>query len=136
MPADATARSPAAAWPTELRVNAARDRLTVTWDDGVVHGVAAEFLRVSTPSAERKGHGRRMIIGGKAGVTIRALTPVGHYAVRIAFSDGHDSGLYTFATLRELGDGEPGLWRDYLAEVGAAGLSRERPGTAPAPAGT
>lgn len=121
------------AWPTELRVNAARDRLAVSWDDGTRHELAAEFLRVSTPSAERTGHGRRIVIGGKAGVTIRDVTPVGRYAVRIVFSDGHDSGLYTFATLAELGAGEQDGWRAYLAELGTVGLSRERPGSAPAP---
>ncbi len=124
------------AWPTELRINAARDRLTLAWDDGATHAVAAELLRVTTPSAERTGHGRRVVIGGKAGVTIRTVTPVGRYAVRIGFSDGHDSGLFTFATLRAAGERGEAMWRDYLAELGALGLSRERPGTAPAPAGT
>jgi DUF971 family protein len=121
-------------WPTELRVNAARDRLTVRWDDGAEHPLGAELLRVVTPSAERTGHGQRTIIGGKAGVTIRTVAAVGRYAVRIGFSDGHDTGLYTFATLREIGEDGATMWRDYLAELGAAGLSRERPGTAPAPA--
>lgn len=120
-------------WPTRLVVNRARDALTVEWDDGARHAMPAEFLRVSTPSAERTGHGRRVVIGGKADVTIARIEPVGRYAVRIVFSDGHDSGLYTFAALRDLGEDVATLWRDYLGELAATGLTRQRPGTAPAP---
>ncbi len=121
-------------WPTELRVPPARDRVTVTWDDGRADTLPAEFLRVLTPSAERTGHGARVVIGGKAEVAVERIEPVGRYAVRIVFSDGHGSGLYTFGALRRLADGQEALWADYLAELAATGLSRERPGTAPAPA--
>lgn len=133
----AVAESELAPWPTELRVRPERDRVAITWDDGATHDLPAELLRVLTPSAERKGHGgTRTVIGGKATVTIAAIHPVGRYAVRIAFSDGHDSGLYTFPALREMGERQEVMWREYLAEIGAAGLSRERPGTAPAPRGS
>ncbi|MCF3933155.1 DUF971 domain-containing protein [Acuticoccus sp. M5D2P5] len=117
-------------WPTELRVNAARTELTVRYDEGEAQTLTAEFLRVQTPSAERKGHGARNVIGGKQGVTIEDVRPVGRYAVRIVFSDGHDSGLYTFDYLRELGEGRDTLWQTYLGELEAHGLDRERPGTA------
>lgn len=95
----------AAAWPTELRVNPARDRLTVTFADGRQIGLAAETLRVESPSAEVKGHGgnRPPPPKGKEHVKIVRLEPVGNYAVRIVFDDGHDSGLYSWTYLSELG---------------------------------
>ena len=120
-------------WPTRLTVAADRARLTVDYDDGTTHRMSAELLRVLTPSAERKGHGARQVIGGKAGVLIAAVDPVGRYAVRIAFDDGHDSGLYTFETLHTLGRDPDRQFAGYLDELERTGLSRDRPGSAPAP---
>jgi DUF971 family protein len=93
------------AWPTELRVNPARDRLTVGFEDGARHVLPAEYLRVESPSAEVRGHGGgpRQIVTGKENVKIARLEPVGNYAVRIIFDDGHDSGLYSWDFLAELG---------------------------------
>ncbi len=122
------------AWPTRITVSKNRDTLAVAYDDGVSHVLTAELLRVLTPSAERKGHGRRVVVGGKAGVRIERIEPVGRYAVRIVFDDGHGTGLYTFATLRELGADREALWEGYLEELAATGLTREQPATAPAPA--
>jgi len=92
-------------WPVELRVNPARDVLTVAFDDGTSHALGAEYLRVESPSAEVRGHGggpKRPVLG-KENVKIARLEPVGNYAVRIIFDDGHDSGLYSWDFLAELG---------------------------------
>lgn len=120
-------------WPTELRVPPERDAIRISWDDGRVEGLAAEFLRVLTPSAERTGHGARVVIGGKKGVRISRIEPVGRYAVRIVFDDGHGSGLFTFTALRAMAERREALWADYLAEIALTRLDREREGTAPAP---
>src|SRR5258708_1321442 len=83
-------------WPLELRLNPAHDQLTVSFDDGTVHRLAAEYLRVMTGSAEDRGHGAgpRPPVPGKQTVAIHAVAPVGRYAVRLIFDDGHDTGLY------------------------------------------
>ncbi len=121
-------------WPNELRVPPARDALIVTYDDGATITLGAEYLRVFTPSAERVGHGgARQVIGGKAGVRIDALTPVGRYAVRIRFDDGHDTGIYPLTSLRGLSERYEAEWAGYLAELAATRLDRQRPGVAPAP---
>ncbi|MBJ3774607.1 gamma-butyrobetaine hydroxylase-like domain-containing protein [Acuticoccus mangrovi] len=120
-----------APWPLELRVSPARDSLTVRYEDGTSHAMPSEYLRVLTPSAERKGHGHPMVLGGKRGVTISSIHPVGRYAVRIAFSDGHASGLYTFENLFALGASQDDNWRDYEKDLATHGLSRDRPGSAP-----
>lgn len=121
-------------WPTELRVPGARDALQVRLEDGRELTLSAEYLRVFTPSAERLGHGARQVIGGKKAVTITDLTPVGRYAVRIVFSDGHESGIYPLVSLEELARRHDENWAGYNAELAATGLTRERPGLAPAPA--
>ena len=93
------------AWPSELRVNPAGDRLTVRFDDGTQLRLAAEKLRVESPSAEVRGHGgtRPPRLTGKQKVKIITLEPVGNYAVRIVFDDGHDTGLYSWTYLKQLG---------------------------------
>ena len=123
-----------APWPLELKVSSGRDRLTVGFDDGTFAELSAEYLRVHTPSAERTGHGARQVIGGKRGVHIVTMTPVGRYAVRIGFDDGHDSGIYPLTTLQPLAEAHEANWARYLAELEATGLDRDRAGTAPAPA--
>jgi DUF971 family protein len=103
-------------WPTELRLNPARDVLTVTFDDGKSFALAAEYLRVESPSAEVRGHGGpKRIVRGKENVKITALEPVGNYAVRILFDDGHDSGLYSWDFLARLGREHDRIWAEYLA---------------------
>jgi len=91
-------------WPLELRVNPARDALTIRFEGGAEAVISSEKLRVQSPSAEVRGHGgeRPLPITGKEHVTISRLEPVGNYAVRIVFDDGHDSGLYSWDYLKEL----------------------------------
>ena len=122
-----------APWPVELVVNASRDLLTVQYEGGLTHQLPAELLRVLTPSVERTGHGSRSVIGGKRTVTVQSVSAVGRYAVRIGFSDGHNTGLYTLDALYEMGARQQMLWAEYLAELDATGLNRDRPGKAPAP---
>jgi DUF971 family protein len=102
-------------WPSELRLNPERDLLSVTFEDGRRFGLRAEYLRVESPSAEVRGHGGpKTIVTGKEAVRIEALDPVGNYAVRIGFDDGHDSGLYSWAYLYRLGAEEDHIWKAYL----------------------
>jgi len=91
-------------WPTELRVNPDKDMLGVLFDDGARASLKAETLRTQSPSAEVQGHGgmRPPPVTGKQDVKISRLEPVGNYAVRIVFDDGHDSGLYSWDYLRKL----------------------------------
>jgi DUF971 family protein len=93
-------------WPTELRVNPGKDTLRVAFSDGSAIVLSAEKLRVESPSAEVRGHGgaKPPPVRGKENVKIRRLEPVGNYAVRIVFDDGHDSGLYSWDYLKRLAD--------------------------------
>ena len=113
-------------WPTELKLDKGRRVLTVTYDDGVSFALPAEFLRVLSPSAEVQGHSpeQRVTVAGKKSVGIARLEPVGNYAVRIVFDDGHDTGLYVWAYLRELGENHDARWQGYLNDLAAKGLSR------------
>ena len=120
-------------WPTEIRLNADRRALVVAFDDGTRFELAAEYLRVLSPSAEVRGHSpdQRQTVAGKRDVTIAAVAPVGNYAVRLTFSDRHDSGLYTWAYLHRLGRERDALWADYLGELAQKGMSRAPGGTRP-----
>ena len=115
-------------WPLEIRLKKAEKRLEIDFDDGATVGLAAEYLRVESPSAEVQGHGpgQRQLVPGKAGVGIKSLEPIGNYAIRIVFDDGHDTGIYSWAYLHELGREQEKRWRNYLAALQAAGLSREK----------
>ena len=119
-------------WPTEIRLRADRTSLLVSFDDGASYDLPAEYLRVLSPSAEVQGHApdQRKTVPGKIDVAITAIDPVGNYAIRPTFSDGHDSGLFTWAYLRRLGEEKSDLWSAYLADLERQGLSREsrRPG--------
>jgi DUF971 family protein len=101
--------------------------LEVTFDDGAVFKLPFELMRVYSPSAEVQGHGpgQAVLQTGKRGVTLTALEPVGHYAVRPRFSDGHDSGIFTWPLLYQLGRDQTALWADYEARLSAAGASRD-----------
>jgi len=101
--------------------------LEVDFDDGRSFRLPAEFLRVESPSAEVQGHGpgQKQLVAGSRHVGILALEPVGNYAVRIKFDDLHDTGIYSWAYLRELGLRQETLWRAYLDGLAAQGLSRE-----------
>ncbi|HEX9752169.1 MAG TPA: DUF971 domain-containing protein [Methyloceanibacter sp.] len=114
------------AWPTELKVDKDKRVLTVTFDDGRSFMLPAELLRVLSPSAEVQGHSpeQRVTVGGKKNVGIVRLEPVGNYAVRIVFDDGHDTGLFVWEYLRELGENREARWQDYLADLAAKKLTR------------
>jgi DUF971 family protein len=118
------------AWPTEIRLAKDKRRLTVSFDDGSRHVLEAEYLRVMSPSAEVQGHSaaERKTVGGKSNVTILAVEPVGNYAVRLVFDDMHNTGLYTWSYLAELGATHGERWAAYLGELAEKGLSRDRPG--------
>jgi DUF971 family protein len=112
--------------PTELKVDKDKRVLTVTFDDGRSFMLPAELLRVLSPSAEVQGHSpeQRVTVGGKKNVGIVRLEPVGNYAVRIVFDDGHDTGLFVWEYLRELGENREARWQDYLADLAAKKLTR------------
>ncbi len=109
-------------------------RLAVAFDDGRSFDLAAELLRVMSPSAEVQGHSRRerKLLGGKRNVAIIGVDPIGTYAVRLSFDDMHSTGLFTWTYLHELGAQGADRWSTYLRELEERGLSRDRPGEAPA----
>ena len=116
-------------WPVEIRLKQAERLLEVDFDDGITFRYPAEFLRVESPSAEVQGHGpsQKQIVAGRRHVGIIALEPVGNYAVRIKFDDLHDTGIYSWRYLYEIGNKQDELWRAYLAALESRGLSREPP---------
>ena len=113
-------------WPLELRLAKDGKILTVVFEDGLPHALAAEYLRVESPSAEVKGHGpgQEKLVFGKRNVRILRLEPVGTYAVRILFDDGHGTGLFTWAYLAKLGREHESIWNEYLAKLEEEGQSR------------
>lgn len=115
------------AWPSELRLNPEKTALRVSFSDGVSESLPAELLRVNSPSAEVQGHSpaERKLVAGKRDVVIRQVEPVGNYAVKLVFSDGHDTGLYTWPYLYRMARMKDELWGSYLEELSAAGLSRD-----------
>lgn len=120
------AAPPAGAWPREIRVRNAGATLEIDFEDGAGFTMSAEYLRIESPSAEVQGHGpgQRKLVTGVQAVTIAAVEPVGNYAVRLCFSDGHDTGLYSWAYLYELGRDHDTRWQKYLASLKAAGRVR------------
>jgi DUF971 family protein len=115
------------AWPEELRLREKGAVLTVSFDNGERYDLPAEYLRVESPSAEVKGHGagQEVTVPGKRHVTIRQIEPVGNYAARLIFSDGHSTGLYSWDYLAKLGREQDRLWAAYLEQLDAQGLSRD-----------
>jgi DUF971 family protein len=115
-------------WPSELRLHKDRKTLTVTFDGGESYDLSAEYLRVKSPSAEVQGHSpnQRQTVPGKINVGITQVEPIGNYAVRLIFDDMHSTGIYTWSYLRELGANQAKYWEDYLDELTAKKLSRER----------
>ena len=114
-------------WPVELRLKRAEKRLEVAFEDGSRFSLPAEYLRVESPSAEVQGHGagQKTLVHGRAHVGIMDLEPVGNYAVRIKFDDLHDTGIYSWNYLYQLGVEYEKRWREYLDTLAAKGLSRE-----------
>jgi len=114
-------------WPVEIRLKQAEKVLEVDFEDGRKFRLPAEYLRVESPSAEVQGHGpgQKTLVAGRAHVGILALEPVGNYAVRIKFDDLHDTGIYSWSYLYELGLREAENWAAYLAALEKHGLKRE-----------
>ncbi len=112
--------------PQEIRLNKTHDTLTLVYPDRR-HELPAEYLRVYSPSAEVRGHGagQETLQTGKRGVLITDLESIGNYALKITFSDGHDSGLYDWGYLDNLGNGQAELWPQYLAKLAMEGASRD-----------
>lgn len=123
--------------PTELRLHQQSRLLEIHFDDGVSAHLSHELLRVYSPSAEVRGHGigQEVLQTGKRDVAIVAIEPVGNYAVKLVFSDGHDSGLYSWDHLYLLATQHESLWADYLRRLEAAGASRDIAAPPSAPRG-
>jgi DUF971 family protein len=122
-------RPDSAPWPTELRLHKDRRYLTVSFDNGQSFQLAAEYLRVRSPSAEVQGHSpdERKTVGGKREVQILEVLPVGNYAVRLVYDDMHSTGIYSWEYLHELGRTQAANWQDYLDELAEKELSRDPP---------
>ena len=115
-----------APWPTELRLHKDGKTLTIAFDNGEAFDLAAEYLRVLSPSAEVQGHSpnERKTVGGKSKVAILEVNPVGNYAVRLVFDDMHSTGIYSWDYLLTLGRNRESNWQDYLNELAGKGLVR------------
>ena len=115
------------AQPTEIRLDRAARVLHVSFDDGTNHALPTEYLRVESPSAEVQGHhpAQKRTVAGRRHVGIIRIEPVGHYAVRLVFDDLHDSGIYTWDYLYEIGRDYDRRWAAYLDALAAKGLSRD-----------
>lgn len=113
--------------PSQIKLHKKSRQLELVYGDGHAHRLSCEFLRVHSPSAEVRGHGQgqEVLQTGKIDVEITDLIPTGNYALQLVFSDGHDSGIYSWSYLRELGDNQDELWQDYLAKLERAGASRD-----------
>jgi DUF971 family protein len=111
---------------TEIKLRQRSRLLEVSFDDGARYELPFEYLRVHSPSAEVQGHSpdQRVLVTGKQDVLVRAVEPIGLYAVKLSFDDGHDTGLYTWKYLYQLGSQRERLWSDYLARLAAAGVQR------------
>jgi DUF971 family protein len=112
--------------PVEIKLRQRSRVLEVSFDDGSRFELPFEYLRVHSPSAEVQGHSpdQRVLVVGKQHVGVRAVDPVGQYAVKLSFDDGHDTGLYTWKYLYQLGSQREQLWSEYLERVQRAGLKR------------
>ena len=124
-------------WPTEIRLSADRRSLNVAFEDGARYALPAEYLRVSSPSAEVQGHSplERKVIGGNRSVAILAVEPVGNYAVKLGFDDMHDTGIYGWGYLHTLGREYASRWQTYLSELAERGLDRDTARQAPVKGG-
>lgn len=114
--------------PTLIKLHRATRLLEIAYADGRHYQLPCEYLRVFSPSAELQGHGliEPMLLGGKRSVNISAIEPVGQYAVRLRFDDGHDTGLYSWDVFERLGEDQDKNWARYLERLEAVGMSRDR----------
>jgi DUF971 family protein len=119
--------------PVEIKLHQKSRVLDISFDDGKSFRLSCEYLRVYSPSAEVRGHGhgQEVLQEGKKDVEIAAIEPVGNYAVKLVFSDGHDTGLYSWDYLYSLGENQTRLWQQYLERLALAGAYREPAGQAP-----
>ncbi len=117
------------AWPSELRLHKDRRTLTVSFEGGERYDLPAEYLRVKSPSAEVQGHSaeERKTVPGKRAVEILEVLPIGNYAVRLVFDDMHDTGIFGWTYLRELGRNQARYWQDYVDELASKNMSRDPP---------
>src|SRR3954451_627606 len=122
---------PLAPWPVEIRLVKDRRTLHVRFDDGAAFDLPAELLRVTSPSAEVQGHSeaQRTTVGGKRNVSILSVDAAGNYAVRLSFDDMHTTGIYSWTFLHDLGVNADKRFQDYLDDLEAKGLDRDKPGT-------
>ncbi|CAL62971.1 Conserved hypothetical protein [Herminiimonas arsenicoxydans] len=126
-------QTPAAPQPTGLTVRKQSRVLEIEFDDGAAFSLPFELLRVWSPSAEVRGHGpgQETLQTGQRNVEITAVEPVGNYAIKPVFSDGHDTGIFSWEYLHHLGTNQDALWEDYLRRLEAAGFTRESGRDAP-----
>jgi DUF971 family protein len=115
--------------PVEIRLRKNSRVLSLEFEDGSRFDLPFEYLRVNSPSAEVRGHGsgEEVLQTGKENVVVTGVEPIGHYAVRLHFSDGHDTGLYTWKYLYDLGRDQERNWQSYLDRLAAAGHQRKTP---------
>tara|TARA_R110001599_G_scaffold64023_3_gene179231 strand:- start:892168 stop:892605 length:438 start_codon:yes stop_codon:yes gene_type:complete len=120
-------QSPVSPQPTDLTVRKQSRVLEVVFDDGASFSLPFELLRVASPSAEVRGHGpgQEVLQTGQRNVEIVGVEPIGNYAIKPVFSDGHDTGIFTWDYLHHLGSNQHALWEDYLRRLEAAGFTRE-----------
>jgi len=120
-------KSPPTPRPTEIKLHQRSRVLELHFDDGLECNLTCEYLRVYSPSAEVRGHGpgQEVLQTGKEDVGIDQLTPSGNYAIKISFDDGHDSGIFTWSYLHELGINYEAYWQDYLDRLADAGQQRK-----------
>lgn len=113
--------------PTAITLHQKSQRLEITFDDGRTFSLPSEFLRVYSPSAEVRGHGpgQEVLQTGKKNVQIVAIEPVGQYAIQLKFSDGHDTGIYSWGLLHDYGVNQEAMWREYLERLKKAGADRD-----------
>ena len=113
--------------PNEIKLQKKSRQITISFDDGSNFELPFEYLRVNSPSADVQGHGpgQEVLQKGKENVLVTKIEPVGHYAVRLVFDDGHDSGLYTWENLYGLGKDRESRWQAYLDRLKAAGYARQ-----------
>ncbi len=113
--------------PQHIKLHRKSRELELIYSDGAQHRLSCEFLRVYSPSAEVRGHGRgqEVLQTGKQYVEISDIVPVGNYALQLVFNDGHESGIFSWSYLRELGEQREALWQDYLQRLHTAGASRD-----------
>jgi len=119
--------------PTEIKLHQKSRILEIAFADGKVFQLPCEFLRVYSPSAEVRGHGagQEVLQIGKKDIEIKKIEPVGSYAIQLSFSDGHDTGIYSWDLLYDYGLNQQDMWQRYLTRMAEAGASREPQGTPP-----